>query len=261
MAGPQGILLFLFKGVGTNRIELTCCLARSWRRSRGSIEWLAALRRSLLWQKRAEGSRWRLLGCMHAPFGWGPERERPELVHRRWCYHLCSLASACRLRPRNPRTWAWRIAPPCDPPAMTKNKKRRKKQKWGLDRPIAAFLRKKKSLAQSRLQASEKDRLLMWKCTGHWGKGDQQLRTFTTGIWPPNMRTTPIWRRTRKLSLMLLGSNSLKLSAQSPPCNKNALPRAASCSLSSKLRASPAKTRGGKFSSVFSTSCRSSALG
>uniref|UniRef100_A0A0A9DA13 AROF n=1 Tax=Arundo donax TaxID=35708 RepID=A0A0A9DA13_ARUDO len=38
-----------------------------------------------------------------------------------------------------------------------------------------------------------------------------------TGIWAPNMRTADIWRRTRKVSRMLLPLNSLKLSAQSPP--------------------------------------------
>ncbi|KAH0451631.1 hypothetical protein IEQ34_018930 [Dendrobium chrysotoxum] len=60
---------------------------------------------------------------------------------------------------------------------------------------------------------------------------------------------------------MLLALNSLKLSAQSPPWRRNARPRAASPRRSSRLRASPANTIGGKFSIVWSTDSRSSLLG
>lgn len=56
-----------------------------------------------------------------------------------------------------------------------------------------------------------------------------------------------------KVSPMLLALNSLNLSAQSPPCNRKALPRAVSSSLSSKLLASPANTDGGELYSVFRT--------
>ncbi|KAJ7956795.1 hypothetical protein O6P43_023180 [Quillaja saponaria] len=52
---------------------------------------------------------------------------------------------------------------------------------------------------------------------------------------------------------MLLALNSLKLSAQSPPCKRNAFPIAASPSCSSKLLASPANTMGGNDSIVWST--------
>jgi hypothetical protein len=62
-----------------------------------------------------------------------------------------------------------------------------------------------------------------------------------------------ICSRIWKVSLMLLALNSLNLSAQSPPCNRKALPRAVSSSLSSKLLASPANTNGGELSSVFRT--------
>jgi len=73
------------------------------------------------------------------------------------------------------------------------------------------------------------------------------------GIWPPNISTTLIWSIILKVSLILMALNSLKLSAQSPPCNKKAFPIAASASLSSNLLASPAKTIGGNASIVFKT--------
>jgi len=82
-----------------------------------------------------------------------------------------------------------------------------------------------------------------------------------TGIWPPNIMTTLIWRRIRKVSRMLLALNSLKLSAQSPPWSRKAFPRAASPRRSSSVRASPAKTIGGNASSVWRTDSRSSLLG
>ncbi|WVZ92434.1 hypothetical protein U9M48_038499 [Paspalum notatum var. saurae] len=75
------------------------------------------------------------------------------------------------------------------------------------------------------------------------------------------MSTTDICRRTRKVSLMLLALNSLKLSAQSPPWRRNARPTAASASRSSSLRASPAKTMGGNASTVRSTSSSSALSG
>ncbi len=67
------------------------------------------------------------------------------------------------------------------------------------------------------------------------------------------MSTTPIWSSNLNVSLILFALNSLKLSAQSPPCIRKAFPMAASASLSSKLRASPANTSGGKLSKVFTT--------
>lgn len=79
-----------------------------------------------------------------------------------------------------------------------------------------------------------------------------------TGTCPPNINTAPIWRRILKVSRILLALNSLKLSAQSPPWSKNALPIAASPSRSSRCRASPANTIGGKASSVWSTEWNSS---
>src|SRR5271166_4771164 len=48
------------------------------------------------------------------------------------------------------------------------------------------------------------------------------------------------------MSRMLFGWNSAKLSAQSPPCSRKALPAATAAKRSLSRRASPAKTRGGK---------------
>ena len=48
------------------------------------------------------------------------------------------------------------------------------------------------------------------------------------------------------MSRMLLGWNSAKLSAQSPPWSRNALPAATSARSAVSARASPAKTSGGK---------------
>ena len=75
------------------------------------------------------------------------------------------------------------------------------------------------------------------------------------------MSTTDICRRTRKVSLMLLALNSLKLSAQSPPWRRNDRPTAASARRSSRVRASPAKTMGGNASTVRSTSSSSALSG
>lgn len=63
------------------------------------------------------------------------------------------------------------------------------------------------------------------------------------------------------MSLMLVALNSLKLSAQSPPWRRKALPTAASANLSSKFLASPAKTIGGKASMVLRTESSSPASG
>src|SRR5580698_4104845 len=52
--------------------------------------------------------------------------------------------------------------------------------------------------------------------------------TFTTGLPPAKVSTTAICRIRRKVSRMLSAENSLKLSAQSPPCKRNALPAATS---------------------------------
>ena len=54
--------------------------------------------------------------------------------------------------------------------------------------------------------------------------------TLTTGQAAPKVSTTAICSSTLKVSRMLLGWNSAKLSAQSPPCSRNALPAATSAS-------------------------------
>ena len=77
--------------------------------------------------------------------------------------------------------------------------------------------------------------------------------TFTTGQAAPKVSTTAICSSTRNMSRMLLGWNSAKLSAQSPPCSRKALPAATAASRSSSRRASPAKTSGGKLRRVAST--------
>jgi hypothetical protein len=82
-----------------------------------------------------------------------------------------------------------------------------------------------------------------------------------TGVWAPNMRTADIWRRTRKVSRMLMPLNSLKLSAQSPPWRRKARPMAASARRSSRRRASPENTIGGNASIVLSTPSSSAAFG
>ena len=57
---------------------------------------------------------------------------------------------------------------------------------------------------------------------------------------------------------MLSGWNSAKLSAQSPPCNKKALPSATSARAFFKDLDSPAKTRGGYFLILLKTKSNSS---
>ena len=77
--------------------------------------------------------------------------------------------------------------------------------------------------------------------------------TFTTGLPPAKVSTTAICRIRRKVSRMLSAENSLKLSAQSPPCSRKALPAATSPSRPFRRRASPANTRGGMRRSSAST--------
>src|SRR3984885_8969471 len=60
---------------------------------------------------------------------------------------------------------------------------------------------------------------------------------------------------------MLLAPCSAKLSAQSPPCSKNASPAETRASAFFRLRASPAKTSGGNVASCASTSVNAFASG
>src|SRR5437016_10717123 len=60
---------------------------------------------------------------------------------------------------------------------------------------------------------------------------------------------------------MLLAPCSAKLSAQSPPCSRNASPAATRASAFFKLRASPANTSGGNVASCASTSANALASG
>ena len=69
--------------------------------------------------------------------------------------------------------------------------------------------------------------------------------TFTTGTSAAKVSTVAMLRKTQNVSRMLLALNSAKLSAQSPPCSRNALPSATSREAWVRLRASPAKTSGG----------------
>src|SRR5262249_50871199 len=78
--------------------------------------------------------------------------------------------------------------------------------------------------------------------------------TFTTGEAAANVITTAICKNTRKKSRMLLAPCSAKLSAQSPPCSRKASPAPTRASAFLRLRASPAKTSGGKLASCASTS-------
>src|SRR5205823_14207562 len=85
--------------------------------------------------------------------------------------------------------------------------------------------------------------------------------TFTTGEEPAKVSTTAICRNTRKKSRILLAPCSAKLSAQSPPCSRNASPAATRASAFFRLRASPAKTSGGNVASCASTSANALASG
>ena len=85
--------------------------------------------------------------------------------------------------------------------------------------------------------------------------------TFTTGQAAPKVSTTAIWSTTRKVSRMLSGWNSAKLSAQSPPWSRKESPAATLASARFRLRASPAKTSGGAVTSSDSTASRAAASG
>src|SRR5499433_3147228 len=63
--------------------------------------------------------------------------------------------------------------------------------------------------------------------------------TFTTGEAAAYVITTAICRKTRKKSRILLAPCSAKLSAQSPPCNRNASPAATRARAFFRCRASP----------------------
>ena len=80
------------------------------------------------------------------------------------------------------------------------------------------------------------------------------LPTFTIGKDAPYVKTAAICKITRNESLKLSALNSAKDSAQSPPCNKNALPSDTSANLDFNVLASPAKTKGGSDLSFSSTS-------
>jgi hypothetical protein len=66
---------------------------------------------------------------------------------------------------------------------------------------------------------------------------------------------------TLNVSRIVSAENSAKLSAQSPPCSRNASPRLAAASSAFRRRASPAKTSGGYFDSCASTPPSASASG
>src|SRR5215471_8011941 len=90
--------------------------------------------------------------------------------------------------------------------------------------------------------------------------------TCTTGDAAAYVRTTAICRNTRKKSRMLLAvwliaRCSVKLSAQSPPCRRNASPDATRPSACLRFLASPAKISGGKVASCCSTSASARASG
>ena len=85
--------------------------------------------------------------------------------------------------------------------------------------------------------------------------------TFTTGLPPAKVKTTAICRIRRKVSRILSARNSLKLSAQSPPCSRKALPPATSAKSAFSRRASPANTSGGMARRRCSTSSRAAMSG
>ena len=66
--------------------------------------------------------------------------------------------------------------------------------------------------------------------------------TLTTGSLLAKVSTTAICSSTRKVSRMLLGWNSAKLSAQSPPWSRNAVPAATSASSRLQRRAPRRRT-------------------
>ena len=79
--------------------------------------------------------------------------------------------------------------------------------------------------------------------------------TLTTGTLAPYISDIVICSNTRKKLRRFSSLNSAKLSAQSPPCSKNALPKAASASSRLSARDSPGEASGGKLISDCSTCC------
>src|SRR5580692_1746390 len=85
--------------------------------------------------------------------------------------------------------------------------------------------------------------------------------TFTTGTSAAKVNTVAMLRKTQNVSRMLFAENSVKLSAQSPPCNRKALPSDTRASAEVRLRASPANTSGGWVRSRASTAAKAAASG
>ncbi|AKF86199.1 hypothetical protein MFUL124B02_23130 [Myxococcus fulvus 124B02] len=85
--------------------------------------------------------------------------------------------------------------------------------------------------------------------------------TFTTGLPPAKVSTSAIWRMRRKVSRMLSEVNSLKLSAQSPPWSRKALPWATWARAEVSLRVSAGFTSRGSRDSSSSTRVRARASG
>ena len=91
--------------------------------------------------------------------------------------------------------------------------------------------------------------------------GGGEGTTLMVGICPPKVRTTAICSMSRKVSRIFCALNSLKLSAQSPPCRRNARPMAASPSRSSSFRTSPVNTSGGNSARVRSVASSAAVSG
>jgi hypothetical protein len=69
--------------------------------------------------------------------------------------------------------------------------------------------------------------------------------TLTTGQPAAKVMTIAICSSTLKVSRIFAAENSAKLSAQSPPCSRNARPSVTSANCRRSSRASPANTSGG----------------
>ena len=69
--------------------------------------------------------------------------------------------------------------------------------------------------------------------------------SLTTGTDAAYVSTTAIWSSTRSLLRTLSAVTPSKVSAQSPPCRRNASPRATAPILVLRSSHSPAKTSGG----------------
>ena len=74
--------------------------------------------------------------------------------------------------------------------------------------------------------------------------------TFTTGTEAPYVSTTAICSRVRTLPRMPSAVFARNVSAQSPPCSRNASPRATAASRSRRTSHSPGCTSGGTWLSV-----------